>query len=768
MPVSARLSGASVKIAYTLFEISNASNLSFRYRLIKVREPLPDDVRQPIRLQKWADELWRRRLGCPVYPMRREKGAFFIVPADTDFSGVDLSHVDVPNVTYHADPTDEYREISLSNADTRELEFLARMLERPFSDVLSSRKQDFWQDTWTRFFRQQPENVMRPLDKISGFRGFAFSIVPIPPKCIYLAMDVVTRYVSRLSLAELLSQNRRAELFEHCDAPPEKRRWMLRDNGSVKHRCVYAGETGKSIAEFQIQQLGQTVLDYYRQKFPRIAHTLNPDEPAVYCARDKSGEDPVPAPASRLFPIFPFERGFRSICSVSPQLSPDDRQRTLRTFLRELGPVSYAGQDLQISDCLLIGQDAHFDLPALEFGQGFTLDVRDLAPTDGHSALSLWAAEKMRALMHVGPYRRQEYPRFVFFYPDGLKRATRERFAEAALQELAVWSGVGRAHFEKELGYSPDPHGHDLLVKAHELKWKYDHYVLIICILSSQLQEYVYNRFKIETEDVFSQCVREENLSDVTSRRAKRRNFALGVLMALGSKPWVLSTSLDADVHIGVDVLGDRVAYTFMYGPSGREIVRDGGHSGGDELIKPRLLREKLVAGLTRIRSAGYPINTFVVHRDGRWWPKETEALDEAVAYLQAPARQLLPPDARYAVAEIHKSHFPIRIFSTRYREGRPIFENPFPGCYLVLDRNRAVLTSTGRPSEWDEQGRTAGTMLVQIAHNPGHLKIEDVARDVFYLTQLNWSALDIEINAPVTIRWADDLLRELYIEPER
>ena len=58
--------------------------------------------------------------------------------------------------------------------------------------------------------------------------------------------------------------------------------------------------------------------------------------------------------------------------------------------------------------------------------------------------------------------------------------------------------------------------------------------------------------------------------------------------------------------------------------------------------------------------------------------------------------------------------------------------------------------------------------MLVQLAHNPGTFQIGDVARDVFFLTQLNWSAPDIEINAPVTIRWADDMLRDLYIEPDR
>ena len=278
----------------------------------------------------------------------------------------------------------------------------------------------------------------------------------------------------------------------------------------------------------------------------------------------------------------------------------------------------------------------------------------------------------------------------------------------------------------------------------------------------------MHNRFKTECEDLFSQCVKEENVREVTLLRAKRRNFALGVMMALGSKPWVLATPLHVDLHIGLDVLVDQVAYTLLYGQGGRDIFRDRGHSGGDELIKTRLLREKLISGITRVHSLGVEVNSFIIHRDGRWWPKETEALEEAVSFLKGDDQQTLPLDVRYAVAEIHKSHFPIRIFSTEYKAGRPTFRNPFPGCYLVLDRNRAVLTSTGRPSEWDEQGRTAGTILVQLAHNPGVLSIEDVARDVFFLTQLNWSAPDIEINAPVTIRWADDMLRDLYVEPDR
>jgi hypothetical protein len=149
-------------------------------------------------------------------------------------------------------------------------------------------------------------------------------------------------------------------------------------------------------------------------------------------------------------------------------------------------------------------------------------------------------------------------------------------------------------------------------------------------------------------------------------------------------------------------------------------------------------------------------------------WANTPVLIPRTVHFLQAPERSILPRDVRYAVAEIHKSHFPIRVFTIKYREGRPVFQNPFPGCYIVLDRSRAVLTSTGRPSEWDEQKRTASTILVQLAHNPTAMRIQDIASDAFCLTQLNWSAPEIEINAPVTIRWADNLLRDLYIEPER
>lgn len=754
-----------MNIAYSLFEISSAHRLQFRYRLLKVREPLPDDVRQPIRLQKWADELWRKRLRCPVFPFRDNKAAYFLIPAETNLNGVDLSYVDVPYLTYHADPTNEYREINLPTATPQELDLLARMLERPISDRFSSQQRDFWRDTWTRFFRIKPENDTSHRDLLNAFRGLSFSVVPMPPDKIFIAMDIVTRYVGRLSVADYRNEKRESELGNHCSVQFEKRKWLLRDNGTAKYRCVYAGETGKSISDFYIQELNTTVLGYYQQHFPSIAEFLDPTEPAIFCARDKKDQEHVPAPASRLFPIFPFERGFRRNCSVMPQLPPDERFQLFRRFIRDIGSVRYNGVEVTISDRLLIGQDTFFPMPKLEFGQGYTLEASDTKPLD---SVSTWGAEKIRSLIQAGPFFQEEFPPCILLYPEQLDRRTREGFVQAIEKEMAIYTGADSMAVTEQLSYIADPNGHDLLAKTSKLKQEYGTHALIICILSGSFEDHVHNQFKIECEDLCSQCVKEENARNVIYLHSKRRNLVLGIMMALGFKPWILSSPLHVDLHIGIDVLLDQVAYTFIYGPGGRDIFHDRGHSGGEELIKTRLLRDKLIAGFKRVHDAGIEINSFVIHRDGRWWPKETEALEEAVSFLKLESQRILPSNVRYAVAEIRKSHFPIRIFSTKYQSGRPTFRNPFPGCYLILDSNRAVLASTGRPSEWDEQGRTAGTLLVQLAYNPGGIKIGDAISDVFYLTQLNWSAPDIEINAPVTIRWADDLLRDLYIEPDR
>ena len=182
----------------------------------------------------------------------------------------------------------------------------------------------------------RPENASRPLDALNAFRGIAFSIVPVPPNKVYLAIDMLTRYVSRLSIADYRNQKREAELYQHCSVAFEKRRWLVRDNGLVKYRCIYAGDTGKSISEVQIEDLGVTVLEYYQQKFPEISNASDQMIPPSF-AHATSVIKILCRPCQQIVPNISVERDFRHKYYVRPQLSPDERQNALRQFTSELG-----------------------------------------------------------------------------------------------------------------------------------------------------------------------------------------------------------------------------------------------------------------------------------------------------------------------------------------------------------------------------------------------------------------------------------------------
>jgi hypothetical protein len=140
--------------------------------------------------------------------------------------------------------------------------------------------------------------------------------------------------------------------------------------------------------------------------------------------------------------------------------------------------------------------------------------------------------------------------------------------------------------------------------------------------------------------------------------------------------------------------------------------------------------------------------------------------LKEAVANLIRD--KVLAEDCPVGVVEIRKSHFPVRLFT---KVGSPANQllNPLPGTYLVLDRQRALLSTTGRPGSWDKiDGRTAGTLLLNLVESSRPMDIGALAEDSYRLTHLNWNAPDIEISVPVTIRWNDDALRASLVSQEQ
>jgi hypothetical protein len=748
-------------LAATLFPLSGLEGHVYSLRFLRVAAAMPNDDLQVVRMQKWAMELWRT-LRCPVIPTRRQNAPGFLVPASVSFAATPVvAHVhDVPDRTYPIETTDDVFTITPKSASPAERDLAAKIIERSISDVFKAQPQHFWRVRWNLYFNLEPDNKGADDDLVNAYRGIRFSVVFLDGKP-FLAADVQTRYIGRKSLAHHSPEERADLLREHLnlDIKFEDRALFVRDNGCKKFSCKYAGETGQTIGGFVFGEDKRTVLDYYRQTYPKVS--VNPGDAAVF-VRDHGRPDPYAVPASCLYPIFTTEEeGMRS-CSVEPWMSPDDRIYALRLFLNRIGRVQIEGKTVTCSLDPAVFPRAVFPPPSLEFGREQCLACPCAGQGPTEAEFNAWRADKTNYLYQHGTYSTQPLPDLALLYPETMPRVDRERFLKLVVDELAALTGnrvtVGRQICYR-LGMNPRT-GAGILGEARQLA-EASQTTLPIIVLARQLGGHVYGELKNTLAAMPTQCVTEWGVGRMFrdgKGSSRVRNLTLGVLTAAGIQPWVLADALAHDFYAGIDVLQNRVSYSFLYGRGGRSSYIDFGEFNQrnrlHESINPVDLRSKLRGGLMSARSAGVHLRSVVIHRDGRWWSREDSALTGLITELKRDGS--LDRDCRVAVLEIRKSHLPVRLFGAR----ADAFENPMPGSHLRLDDDSVVMTTTGKPGTWDRQGRSASTLLLRLARRDGDFSIEELARDAYYLTHLNWNAPEIEISLPVTIRWNDDALR--------
>ena len=769
------------KLAATLYPLVGLEGTCYRFRVLKVREPIPEDNLRPIRLQRWADRLWRRELKCPVYPSARFGHPAFLIPeGDSPAVGSTMEVRDVPDKLYHIDVTDQIVEVSIDNAAGVERELVCRMLERSFTERFLSLRDDFWKAEWTLFFHLVPENEGVAEDIVNAYRGLKFRVVLLEGMGPHLAADIRTKYVGRRSLAEYSEQDEKTTLRKHLDLeiPVDDRASFIRDNGPVKIPCRYTGDTGQTIDECTFDESGETVFQYYRRRYRTVP--AHPKDACVF-VQDRVGEGKsLPVPISRLFPVFTTEYEELRRCSIRPQMTPEARVSTIATFLSCLSGVRYGDIPISIGTSHLMTERTVFIPPRLEFGNGEIIDpLSKGSPPPKSSKLfdSLivrWGSKKLPALYKAGPYHNEPLPDVILLYPNTINRPTRETFLSVLSQEIQRQTGQS-IRIIQQRSYSigrSERMGSSLLRLATEVR-SGNPRCLAIVILWDRFMRSVHGELKEAISPVLSQCATKRTVRSICTRfdpqraTSQLRNLALAVLTEVGVKPWVLADALHHDLHIGIDTLFGRVGYHFLYGTGGRLTERQLGECAvrgrWKVAVKKPDLRRRIEESVRSIVKNGHPIRSIIIHRDGRWWPSESAALREALQRLKAD--NVLPSDVRCAAVEIRKTHMPVRLF-TAVQDRGTFLQNPLPGTYLVLDRSRVLLTTTGRPGAWDRRGVSAGTLLLEIMDSIGEINIEEVAEDAYWLTHLNWNAPDIEIALPVTIRWTDEALRETLRSP--
>jgi hypothetical protein len=759
------------KLGTTLFPIKGLPNEPFRLRVLKVREHVPQDSQTPVRLSKWATILWKNELKQAVVPAPRSGVAAFLTP-DTEACPVGQIYTldeDVPDQKYSVEVTSETINVEPRTAAKEELQVAAEMLKRSISDAFMKAASRFWRKQWNLFFRVLPENYDTQKEEVYAYRGMKFAVIFIDAQPLFAA-DVVTTYRSILSLAGHPENEWEDKLYYHVSGQVvlDDRDYFLRDNGANKIPCQFVSSTGESVSQYWLT-LGderKTVRQYYADRY-RIDV---PSADKVVFVRDRGSPEKWPVPASRLFPMFKTDSDEMSGCSVAPFLSPAERLRSIQGFISDLPAISFSGSRITIETKPYETHRSYFVAPALEFRDEAILKLDESLPIE--RAFSEYRQGKRDMLYQHGTFSEQSLADLILFYPETLPRQVRETFQKQLNSEIKEISGstprVAR-QIEYRLGNQPAS-GAGLLKAVEDfLKNPVDKFLPLV-VLAEPFRDRVYDLLKQRLRSNPSQCVTERTVKKIVNDQravggSRLRNLALAILTAGGIQPWVLAEPLNYDFYMGVDLLFSQVIYVFVCGKGGRNVWVRRGMPRPRHFIKEKIdefeLADRFAEAVREAKQLGVDVKSVVIHRDGRWWSNEDQALTNAITDLQSD--NTLPADCKVAVVEVHKSHLPVRLFTITNNASQP-FENPIPGSFLKLNSSEILLTSTGQPGPWDRQNRTARTLLLRLVRGEagGAVDIEKIAADAYGLTHLNWNAPEIEISLPVTIRWSDERLKEI------
>jgi len=307
---------------------------------------------------------------------------------------------------------------------------------------------------------------------------------------------------------------------------------------------------------------------------------------------------------------------------------------------------------------------------------------------------------------------------------------------------------------------------YDLSEKIKEYKDKMKMSFFLVVFPSKESEEYDYIKGELPAPSqgiaMDSILLKEEikKTKDPEKKNELRSTYygivffvATGMFIQAGGVPWVLGDKLSANCHIGIDVGGEdaRVAcYGYLFDQIGRLIGTEVGTAQTGELVESGRVKRAILKLMSMIKPKhGMKI---IITRDGRLLEEERQGIKEAIEeYLSPEIRQSL----KLAIVEIRKN-VPFRIYDIVDRR----IKNPLIGRYALIDKNTAVLCTTGYPLI--TQG-VADPLLIYIHNMYGELETHEIFQDILYLSQLNWVAMDKPSKLPVTISLAE--ARALFAE---
>lgn len=538
------------------------------------------------------------------------------------------------------------------------------------------------------------------------------------------------------------------------------------------------GLTGKNISKQKFKPQNRdsitTVFKYTKNELksnpPQWISTLDPSSSAIHYRYPGNEKRRYGAASLCKLILTTSDPNLEHLHSLSIK-SPYKRLSLPQDIVRQyLSKGFFNGTPIRISEEPLLRKRKIFPVPAQVFGQNTVLEINNGKRLDKLGKIRM---EYLRD-PNIGGLITSGFHAQYLIAPLSLNREIVEDFKDRL--EKTIQQFVHRPYSMKLVIYNDQKagtlreqkdaiirkcldvnlHGYGVLILPHSNKPDLHNFVKkelwervqCQCVLAEKLNNF-YDR------------VSKEKIHYIVKRQLERkyisylRNTALGHLIVNRKWLWALKDKLHYDVYIGLDVLNNTAAFTFLYN-NGRQCFT---HIYPSKQ-KEKLLTQQIIKVIYKhlkedLKNYSEAPRSVIIHRDGKSHSTEWKGFKEAIQRLQKEG--IISKDTNFGIIEVHKHDaLGFRLFLNK----NGYIKNPAIGSWEVFSKEKGVVCTTGDPFKF--QG-TAKPLYVEIAY--GELEINKVLQDIFSLSQLCWMSPDKCCRLPITVKLCDEFLRSVAAE---
>jgi hypothetical protein len=765
------------EIETNIFSIENIRDLNFAYDTYAVRNL----KREQAEYFQNKDHLVRTlsfKLGAPVQAIERDGELGLAIPATAGPVPERFSLVRA-NVILEKVKSGDTLDFSVRDSvnDAICLRAVQFMLQKPLFDDAR-----LWQPSaGMPFFEKAAVEEERGIGR---YRGFAARAVITPSGGIGICVDVRTKFVRltplpvRLDRMTFRSVKGKVYVYHYGDRWYEIHIEALSDVDASKE-VVGNGRDALPLIEF--------IAKHSAKPHPEDLTNL-PHDAAVVRYRNNRGEDRA-APAGLCYAVCDNRDVSRSLYERAI-IPPHKRREFIHGYVgKYLKELRFEDAAISVSTRPERIDEKMFRVPDFEFGHGQTLSVRG---TSGASQIGLDGLGKKRVDLlrdpRAGFFVKERFRPQYFIVPQSVAESWGVQFLADLTREVDRFYPEGGGYKPEVITYrdrGPKTYRDQgkAILEAMQGRALMSAYAVVMLhdITDRKVREHDMLAAMVIRElrrsDICAAAIHSEvgeqsyarimgsdgkpryqMKSDQRGRLAGYlRNVALNkVLLTNSFWPFVLATPLHADVTLGIDVKNQTAAFSVIgnKGTSVRalfEVSRQ----------KEKLMKDQVLTYFARIlrdeqARLGRPIDSVVLHRDGRCYQSEIDGAEAALEKLKAEG--IVAQNGTLTILEIWKTApVHLRLFDIQRTHGSRVnIENPQVGMYTVVNGNEGFVCSTGRA--FFHKGTVQPLHVRCVSEG---IPFEQALEDVYALTTLAWARPEDCSRYPVTLKLTDRWLGE-------